>query len=231
MWKLEETEQLVRGKFGLKQLEDIKPVLQSLYYRQAYASYHFQEVLRLYSEFCSEYLEEDEQLDHLIEDSTLEFNALMERTGAHAVACLQSLHAIADILSHAIYFSLNLKSVKSLKDGAICIGNVMKLMDGKGEFQSIHENVDALVRSDDYLYLEAAVNLSKHRRVVVPCLPGDWDDSERDTPEIYFMQFTHKEKKYKQRSIKSAVVPIYEEITRLVIAVGHDVNAHLRKLA
>ena len=51
MWNFEETEQLVKAKFGLKQLEYLKPVLQSLYYRQAYANYHFQEVMRLYSEF------------------------------------------------------------------------------------------------------------------------------------------------------------------------------------
>lgn len=187
--------------------------------------------MRLYSEFSSEHLRGDETLEFLLGGVEAEFNVLVVKVGAHAVACLQSLHAMADILSHAIYFSLGMNiGTGALSETKISFWAVKERLKIKGGFESTVAAIETLIQSDDYQYLNAAVNLSKHRRVVVPYLPPVWDDSEREAPEFSFKQFTYVEKEYEPRTIRNAVVPIYEGLTKLVIEVGNEINAHLTRV-
>lgn len=91
-----------------------------------------------------------------------QFSASLAESAAHVTACLQSLHATAYIVAHAIYFALGLNLSAKLKERKVDTAAVRRLI----LIPRIANAVDALVADPQFAYLAAVVNRSKHRSVV-----------------------------------------------------------------
>lgn len=90
------------------------------------------------------------------------FRTDITHTAAHALACLQSLHACAGICGHFVYFGLgsNLEP-KPLKKQAVSAKTALAHAPKK----LVTETLRDIVEHPEFEYLDAVVNRSKHRTV------------------------------------------------------------------
>jgi len=117
-WDVEETRKHIRRLFGEDQLELAKPCLRSVVDRQTYARIHFQDAKAKLDFYTQTALQDTSLFEVTFGDSEgwVEFNNFIREVGAHLTACVQSVHAVPDILAHALYYSLGLnRSAGALK--------------------------------------------------------------------------------------------------------------------
>lgn len=231
IWNIEETRELVISRFGEDQLELAKPCLQSVNDRLTFSKFHYIEINSLFSAFKSSHLGEGETIIGLSESAEKEYFQMMLKIGAHAVACLQSLHSVGDILANAIYFSIGMNlSLHPLKDREISIYSVQKKLKGIPEFNEITTEVDLLLESNEYLYLAAAANSSKHRNLVPPNITEDWTGTKLKLHEITFEPFIHAGKSYMRCPIGEPLKPVFEKFSKLIVNSGNTINSYLIKI-
>lgn len=141
---------------GDDQVDLFRFSLTSLRDRIEYAQYHLDEARRLMLPYTGA---EGPKPG----DDHQPFMRAMTHTGAHVLACLQSLHACADICAHVVYFGLgsNLEP-KPLKESAIDARTVLaRIATGP-----VSDALRTLVEGPEFEYLDAVVNRSKHRTVI-----------------------------------------------------------------
>jgi hypothetical protein len=168
-WDLRQLRDNVFAIHGWEQLSLAKPCLQSIFERAHFARYHYQEAKRLMDPFTSKVEQSQIAALNLLlggkdEEQEVDFQTVRTQAAANMLACLQSMHACADIMGHTIYFvlAMNLDSAKSIPDRNIDAGSVhRKLAAG-----SIKAAFGELIDHDGFRYLSAVVNRSKHRSVV-----------------------------------------------------------------
>jgi hypothetical protein len=109
-WHIEETRQHIARIYGRPQLLLARPSLRSVDDRLAYARIHYQDSRSLLKKYVKRRLTGKSLLMevHHSEESEAEFNLFIRKIGAHVTVSVQSIHAIPDILAHAIYYSLGL---------------------------------------------------------------------------------------------------------------------------
>lgn len=169
-WDLQQLKDDVDLLHGKEQRNILSPCIQSIIDRKLYARYHYQEFERLLTELLRGN-EDQVSLYNLVlvsEEEWIEFNHCRKMVEANVVACLQSLHAISDILSHVIYFSLNMDSEVDLKLSPryVSLHNVKNKISIKSEYSRLSSLIEQLISHQDYRYLVDIVNHSKHRSVV-----------------------------------------------------------------
>jgi len=128
-WSIADTRRLVEARFGRAHLDRAAPSLNSLPERLHYARYHYQEIQRLLGSFTELHLATKPLLFVIHggdEASREEFEVLMIEVGSHSTACVQSIHAISDIMAHAVYHGLGHSlDVSPLPDRDISAASVL----------------------------------------------------------------------------------------------------------
>lgn len=228
MWDIEKTRKLVEMRFGNEQLQFAKPSLQSVNDRLSYAKYHNKEIKTLFSSFKEQHLGPGESLLGLTDDGELEFQHMVIKIGANAVACLQSIHAVGDILANAIHYSIGL----NLLPGAPPEHRIdLKLMKEKlktiSVFSALVNEIDLLTSSQEYKYLNAATNLSKHRHVVSPAFSEDWTDPDGKIHEVKFTDFTYDGNYFPSKPIEKTLSPVFNGFSRIIVNAGNLINDYL----
>lgn len=148
------------------------------------------------------------------------------RARAHIVGCVQSLHSISDILAHVIYYAFDLGLAK--KDRDISLGKVQRWLGANQNFKKIKEYLDLLVNHDDYDYLCALANYSKHRSIVSLSLNFNLRRSGSEMKELVFPSFTYDEQCFRARSVNDFLESEFNRETRLVFEIGNAINQLLR---
>ncbi|MBP6202960.1 MAG: hypothetical protein KA435_07840 [Azonexus sp.] len=141
-WDIEQTRQDVRRLFGDDQLELARPCLRSVVDRQTYARIHFKDARAKIESYTQTALQDTSLFEVTFCDSEawVEFNIFIREVGAHLTACVQSIHAVPDILAHAIYYSLGFnRSPGALKARDICTAKVLKLLKKESQFWACPE--------------------------------------------------------------------------------------------
>lgn len=108
-WSISETRTRVASIFGQTHLDLVEPSLHAMATRQEYARYHYQEVRRLLEDFRNSHLTTQPLLvvAHGQDQAARgDFELLMTQIGAHALACVLSIHALADVMAYAVYQAL-----------------------------------------------------------------------------------------------------------------------------
>ena len=108
-WDLKEARSLLRQRFGQEQFNLATNSLGSTVDRLEYARIHYHEAKDIIDTRLGTLQEQQLFLVMLgggTDDEQNEYENSLVQLGAHVVACVQSLHAIADTFAHAIYFSL-----------------------------------------------------------------------------------------------------------------------------
>ena len=112
-WDIGATLDLVEKKFGRQQRDAASVCVSSVNQRDRYARFHYYEIKDELQAFEGKLgdrhlLEVTHGPDEEEERAYLQF---MDRIGAHAVACVQSIHALEDLLSAMVYRCLNLDTL------------------------------------------------------------------------------------------------------------------------
>lgn len=229
-WEMEETRQHVRRLFGDDQLELSKPCLRSVVDRQTYARIHYQDAIAKIDSYCQTALQDASLFDVTLSDPELwgEFNNFIREVGAHLTACVQSIHAVPDILAHAIYycFGLNL-TTGALKPRSISAGNVLKLLKQEPQFNAIASRFDSLVNAKTFGHLAALSNQSKHRSIVFPSMNEDLTGTRKKRHMVVFPAFDYEGTQYQQVFVGEFLAAEYERSSQCVVQIGIELNAAL----
>lgn len=233
-WHIARTRSLIEDAFGRDQLELARPSLKSVVDRQEYARYHYQEAMRLLARFTDEYLMRMPLIaviwsnDH---NDQLAFEELMTQLGAHSIACVQSIHALPDILAHMLYFSLGLNRFAGLKEQNVNATTVTAVLKADSAHVELAHCLDRLTSGDCFNHLAALANHSKHRSIVQPQLNEDLSGLRTDCHEVRFSSFAYKGTAFPEVTIKSLLEPEYARCAELVVGTGEKLNHVLSRIA
>ncbi len=234
-WNLQQLKDDVDLVHGKEQRNILSPCIQSIIDRKLYARYHFQEFERLLTEFLKGN-EDQVSLSKLVlgsdEEERIEFNHCRKMVEANIVACLQSLHAISDILSHVIYFSLNMDSKVDLKLSPryVSLHNVENKISIKSEYSKLSSLIEQLISHQDYRYLVDIVNHSKHRSVVGTSFTVDGSGESERHYGLEFVSFSYEGRNHPKKWIDDYLSNEYARQDPLTLEIGNEVNALVKEI-
>jgi hypothetical protein len=234
-WSLTDTYALVRKAFGSEQERLARASTRSVVDRQNFARYHFSETKRLQRAFERKYLREGLLISLHTQDgarSRIAFEIFMVKAGAHATAAIQSVHAIPDILAHAVYYITGQQvSPPALPDRDIAVNTVARLLARTPELNSLAAMLRQAHTGESWRHLAAVSNTSKHRSVVRATLSEDWTGTRKNLRELHVSAFERDGRTFQGVSLQALLEPEYNRLSTLVIEIGHALTTHLRAIA
>lgn len=225
-WNLAVLKDAVRQQYGPKQEESLIPTLNSVVQRGEFAKYHYLEAKRLLDAATADHAEPGEMMMLLLGSDTASaaFQQARFQAAAHITACVQSMHAIADTLAHAVYFALgmNLDPALCLKPRQISIWNIMN----KVSVGPIQKLLTELIDHEGFHYLTALNNHSKHRSIVD--IPFSLDLTATPGPSgLKFAAFKYEEDDFPDRWAMQTLDAEYGRQSMLIICIGQALNSTL----
>ncbi len=153
---------LVQTNMSEDRYGDFKLILNSLIDRQEYAKYHYREYRRIIDSKNNIY----KQMTLVIAENN---NDYWDKIGirANALACIQNLHVVHDILAHLITYALDLKFKDERR---ITLKNVHSKIQENTDYSSIDNLLVDLIENDNFKYMVANVNHSKHKYNIEPSI-------------------------------------------------------------
>ena len=231
-WDLEETRQHVTRLFGRPQMELANPCIRSCNDRQAYARIHLQDAKAKIDSYLQAELHEASLMDVTLfgnQDSWAKFNVFTREIGASLTACIQSMHALPDILSNAIYYSLGL----NLREHPLSLRNVTapavaKVLQCTPLFLGLSSLLRGFTTDGTFPHLSALANQAKHRSIVFPAVNEDWTGERSERHIVTFPAFSYEEVPYRQVFAEDFLKGEYERCSRLIVHSGCALNEALR---
>ena len=141
LWDINETRNLILQLHGRTQLELARPALRSVADRISYARIHIQALEASIRGYLTPARREKELVEFILADSAdawHDFNLFLREVGAHATAGIQSLHAVGDLLSHAVYYSLPIDGKNPLEERRILVGTVVGHLSGNPTIEPLY---------------------------------------------------------------------------------------------
>lgn len=234
-WHVEATRKTIAHVFGRKQLELARPCLRSLYDRQFYAHFHYQRAESTLKRYVRDHLSDKDFFPIAVGVDELEwnrFNVVIRKVGADLTACVQSLHAIPDILANAVYYSLALD--RTLQPGNGRYINHAFVTDSIADLVPLKQ-VNLALRSATagrrYKQLAALANQSKHCSIVFPELSHDLSGERPEQYTLSFPAFNTRGKAHNQVNVSEFLPPIHEQISRSVLETGRAIDTYLHSAA
>jgi hypothetical protein len=235
-WDLNKTYLLVRSVFGRDQERLVRESARSVTDRQSFYYYHFAEAMRLSKTFERNHLVEARTILELhvegAEKKERAFQVYMVKAGAHSLAAVQSLHAIPDILAHAVYFAAgqNLQP-HALDEPGVSLPSVAECLKKNKRFVVLSAPLQSLQSGSGWRHLAAVSNMSKHRSVVRAAYNEDWTGKRAKVRELHVSAFERHSKQYPAVALRELLEPEHERIMKTVISIGNELNACLRSAA
>ena len=231
-WDIDQTRHHVLRLFGDEQLELAKPCLRSVSDRLTYARIHIQDAKAKIDSYTQTVLQDTSLLAVTSEpEGWGEFNFFIREVGAYLTACVQSIHAVPDILAHTIYFCLGLnRASNTLKNRDICTATVLKLLKREPHFSHITSILDSLVRTATFAHLAALANQAKHRSIVFPTMSEDLTGTREKRHIVEFPAFADEDIQYPQIFADDFLAAEYERSSQCVVNTGNELNNVLQQL-
>lgn len=229
-WHIEETRRLIARTLGQEQLELAKPPLRSVIDRQEYGVYHYREAKRLFEAFKVAHLSDSQLIEVVFSDQDHVLTAFQEfvvSQGAHVLACVQSLHAMGDILAHVAYFSLGLNEPGRQAEAAIYAPDVIKRLKKATDTQAVGDLLSKLINDDGFHHIAAIANSGKHHTVVRPSLTEDWTGTAPEQHYMLFEPMIYKDKPFPKIGVSELLETHMRRNARFVVDVGNAVDAVL----
>lgn len=234
-WELLETHALIKTAFGAAQLKLAGESIRSLVDREHYASYHFREAGRLTKDFERRHLKDGILLDIYTqqgESKRVAFEQYIIKASAHAVASVQSIHALPDIMANATYLACGLNLLPNARpEHEIALPAVVEAMTADANFRSLAQLLTRAQSGSHWRHLAALTNLSKHRSVVRASLNEDLTGLRAKHRELHFQGFERNAKRFPAISVQSLLEPEFLRLATLIVDVGHELNVCLRRIA
>lgn len=149
---------------------------------------------------------------------------------AHLIACIQSMHARSDILSHVLYYGLgmNKKPKQRLAAKDICAYQVQQKLKLLPEHRAIADRFQKLRNHDDYRYLSDLVNHSKHRSIIGSIFTVDAQPTVNECYRFELGAFRYEGRSHEKREIFGYIEAEYKRQGNLVIDIGNKLNEIVR---
>lgn len=233
-WDNGVTEELVTSVFGAAQWTKARPSVRSMTDRPEFCRYHYHEALDMMNGYIESELQ-DTGLWGVYEDFD-KFSYLMLKIRANIVAFVQSLHAVADTCSHMLYYSLGLDKLPSrLKERDIDAKEVLKLLElrrdaGQPEYNKLCTLFREITTGQDYKYLCALTNTSKHRSIVRPELNEDATGRRQERWILYLEPFWYAGELFEKTDARVFMRREHDRIQPLTVEIGVELNEALRTL-
>ncbi|MGR3303258.1 MAG: hypothetical protein ACUZ8I_12245 [Candidatus Scalindua sp.] len=233
-WNRKELENDIENLFGKEQLELLSPCLETIKEKKFNATYHLNEVERLINEELKRIAPDNHKLISLIDDTGEEGEKVLlvyRNARAHIIACLQSLHSIADVLAHVIYFALNMDNddvtrVDSTRRYASTVSGKLNSISGANTLKIVF---DSLIKDDEFVYLSAVVNCSKHRTLIKTWFRINLDLNKEYNANIFeFYAFEFNGRNYNQRRVIEFIKNEYSRIDSFVNEISIEINNFVR---
>lgn len=224
-WDLKELKESVLRLHGKSAHSKLSPCLSSIAERQDFARYHYHEAKDLLDSYMGESYPEIDLFRLAFsgdgpDNEQLEDNKFRAR--AHIVGCVQSIHSVSDILGHAVYYSLNLSEAKQDRD--ISLSKVRKWVGANGQYHAIKNGIDELISHQDYEYLSALANHSKHRSIVSLNFNFNLRQTDAGMKELVFPSFRYGQTCYRATPAYPFLESEFNRQSRLVVEVGNKIN-------
>jgi len=225
IWDLKILRQSIEKLYGQEYLAKLSPSLNSIVERQEFGRLYFYEAKNALKNILDKKTDQKSLLRLVLPFETEERKIFEDRkfiAKAHILSCLQNMHSVPDILSHVIYYSINIKKAKNEKH--INIKNVHEWIKEKVKLNSLDAMLDKLITHDDYEYLSALVNHSKHRSIIDSYFNVNLRKHGKDMQEIKFRNFEYDGKEYPSRLVYEFIESEFERESLLIIDIGNEVN-------
>jgi hypothetical protein len=223
-WSLDQLRQEVERAFGREQRLLLEPCVQSVADRLIIARYHHDQAEKLINDAVGD-KEIPELVGWMLGSSNSEkqnYAWVRLQSNAHVIACIQSVHCLADTLAHTVYFGmgLNLNPMTKMRERSINARNVIKALHDN----SIKAPFLTLLDHANFLYLDALVNRSKHRSIVAVQYSIDLGPDHVEPPGLKFAAFEHDGKAYPNSWVKATISGEYKRQDEIIRTTGRALN-------
>jgi hypothetical protein len=229
-WDLNILRQEVVKQYGQEQLDKLDPCLNSIAERLAFSRLYFQKSKVALDKDLHDKTDKASLFKLVLpyeSEERKEFEECKFIARAHILSCIQNIHCTTDILSHVIYYSLKLDNASKERD--INLKNVKHWLRGDIECDSLRKMIDELISHDDYKYLVALVNHSKHRSIIEPYFNVNLRKQGRDMQEMRFRRFSFNRKEHPSRHVFKFIESEYERESSQIINIGNEINRIVQK--
>lgn len=228
VWDLNVLKQAVISLYGADYLTELTFCLNSIVERLEFCRYHFWESKDALDSFLHDKTD-DKSLIRLILSNNTDvrgnFDECKFKAKAHIISLTQHLHSLSDILGHVIYYSFNLK--KATKEREIYLTNVLKWLKADNSYLPVVDLLNNLTINDNYTYLNAVVNHSKHRSIIEPCFNVNLQKTGKDMQEMKFIPFSYNNISYPTQNAFSFLESEFNRESQLIIEIGNEINRSL----
>ncbi|MFM2448941.1 MAG: hypothetical protein RIS44_1391 [Pseudomonadota bacterium] len=232
VWNINETLNLVKKQFGAEIRDAARASIYSADQRLRFAHYHFHEMKRLLNSFTEDHLTGRnmwEFADSPDESERVEYFKLMDQVAANAVACVQSVHAVDDLLASSVFYCLNLnQTAKSLEADKVHRSIVIERLAKFSKYAAIQKNLEALVNAPSFVHIDALSNQAKHSQIVRVLANEDHTGQRINRIELRFESFVRKRKRFQEVEVVGVLGPAYELASRTMVDVGNQLTKVLR---
>lgn len=233
-WDVRSTRRLIERSFDRAQLDLAAPSLRSLYDRDFYSRFHYQRACSTLRRYVKTHLDGTDPFPTffgLDEPAWNRFNVVIRKVAADVTACIQSIHAVPDILASAAYFSLALDRQYKPKHGYINHAFVKDSIKGRADLRAVYSGLCAVTRGNDYKHLAALANRSKHYSIVFPALSTDLTGKRSEQHLLVLPTFKVRSKIYPEVYLTEFLPPVHAQVSEAVVRTGHAILACLKRAA
>ena len=215
---------------GRDQLELLRGPIRSVVDRLVYARIHFQDATAILEKYIVETLADTSLLEVTFAAEPVvyaRYTTVLRQVSAHFVACVQSLHAIPDILGHVLYYAVGLNLTASLRSRDVSAKSVAKELRKAPETIGLADLLEAVSKGGQFKHLDALSNHCKHRSIIFPGFNEDWTGERAERHVVIFAAFEYEGEPHQQVVARDFLESEYNRIHLLVVQTGNEINRNL----
>lgn len=194
-------------------------IINSLIDRQDYSRYHYKEYRRIIDSKNDIH----KQMKLIISDDNKDY---WDKVGimTNALACIQNLHVVHDILAHLIAYALNLEFTN---ERYINLKNVHTRIQDNIDYSSVDKLLFELIENDDFRYLGAIVNHSKHKYNIKPSITVS--PMEEPSVKCSFSEFSFHDIDYPEKDTDNFFKTEFNRELKLILRIENELINILSK--
>lgn len=236
-WNIEELNDLVIKKHGLKYAHRLQVFLNSTSKKIRIAAYHSSESRNMMNGFFPHGTEVENysrgfdllfghmtaNINETEKQESIIFHNTLWKAEAHVIACAHAIHSLIDIMAQVINLALSLK----INENDVSWHKIKNAIENK--HSRLHDLVLGLKNDERYKYLQAFVNSQKH----IFFIPATFtlEAEVKEGQRAYGLKipaFTFKNQPYPEKWSEDFVTSDYVILKDKMIYMGIELNQVLR---
>ncbi|MCE4540782.1 hypothetical protein LXT12_26485 [Pelomonas sp. P7] len=229
-WDISATLARVEHHFGKPQRQIAEASINSVNQRVRYAVFHYRSIDAELVAFKDRLGDRNLLEVHAGSDEEeTEYYAFMDRVGAHAVACVQSIHALEDLLAATVYRCLNLDRFgKALDEHQLSLRETTTRLQTQPPYAKVQSQLESLKPNPHFAHIDALSNKAKHSTIVRPWISQNTDSTRPDPLLFYFEAFTRRTDTFAQVPFNDLLEPALRFAGNTRVDIGIELTALLK---